>query len=107
MKHNFNYHNKKIELDVELCKEIFSQGRGLMFRKKSKPLLFVFKTKKRRAIHSFFCKEFYAIWLDGDKIVDEKLVKPWIVSIKPKEKFDRLLEIPTNTETFKYLQNLF
>lgn len=103
----FIKNKKEIKTEAEVCDNVFSQGRGLMFRKESKPLLFIFKNKKRRAIHSFFCKKFYAIWFDGDKIVDEKLVNPWISLIKPKEKFDKLLEIPTNTETFKYLRNLF
>jgi len=85
---------KKIELDVRVCDSVFSQARGLMFRRKSLSLLFVFKNVKKRAIHSFFCKPFYAIWFDGDKIIDEKLVFPWRFSVFPKKGFDKLLEIP-------------
>ena len=88
-------------IDVKVLKNIFSQARGLMFRSKSKSLLFVFHNKKRRAIHSFFCKPFIAIWLDGERIVEIKKVMPWKISIKPAEKFDRLLEIPSNDVTFK------
>ena len=93
-KMKFKLKNKEIELDVKVCSSVFSQTRGLMFRRKSLPLLFVFKNVKKRAIHSFFCKPFYAVWFDSDKIVDEKLVKHWKVNISPKKGFDRLLEIP-------------
>jgi hypothetical protein len=34
----------------EVCDNIFSQARGLMFRKKSKPLLFIFKNAKKRGL---------------------------------------------------------
>jgi len=88
-------------LDVGVCNNVLSQARGLMFKKESLPLLFVFKSKKRRAIHSFFCIPFIAIWFDGEKITEIKNVRPWMFSIKPKYKFDKLLEIPSNDVTFK------
>ena len=97
----FKYNGGEKRIEVKICNNIFSQGRGLMFKENSKPLLFVFKNKKRRAIHSFFCKPFIAIWFDGDRIVDEKVVRGWKFSIKPKEKFDKLLEIPECDVTFK------
>jgi len=100
MKINFKYKNKKFSMDAEICDNIFSQARGLMFKKNSKPLFFIFKSKKRRAIHSFFCVPFAAIWFDEDKIVDVKIIKKNIFSIKPKEKFDKLLEIPNNNFNF-------
>ena len=95
-KFKFKQKNRIMELDVGVCETSFSQARGLMFRKKNLPLLFVFKSVKKRSIHSFFCKPFYAIWFDGDKIVDEKFVKSWKFSVLPKEKFDILLEIPVD-----------
>lgn len=98
---SFKYQGNEKRVDVRVLKSIWSQARGLMFKEKSKPLLFVFKTKKKRAIHSFFCKPFIAIWFDGDGIVDVKKVKPWKFSIKPSEKFDKLLEIPKADVTFK------
>ena len=91
---NFNWKNKNINLDVCVCDSVFSQASGLMFRRHSLPMLFLFKCVKRRAIHSFFCKPFYAIWFQRDKIVDEKLVYPWKLSISPERSFDKLLEIP-------------
>jgi uncharacterized membrane protein (UPF0127 family) len=101
MKFRFTYKSKKINLEVEKCDNIFSQARGLMFRKKSKPLLFIFKNKKRRAIHSFFCMPFIAIWFDDEKIIGIKKVRPWKFSIKPRFRFNKLLELPSNDVTFK------
>ncbi len=100
MKFKFNYHKKEIELDVKECRGVFSQASGLMFRKKSKPLLFVFKKKKRRAIHSFFCKPFIAIWFDGDEVIDMRVVRNWEFLIKPRREFDKLLEIPSCNKNF-------
>jgi len=108
---NFEFKGKKFSLDVEECKTLFEKTKGLMFRKKSKPLLFYFNKETREPIHSFFCKPFFAIWFNKNKIVDAKFVKSWKVSVKPLEKFDRLLEIPSSDknflafstgETFKY-----
>jgi len=65
-----------------------------MFKKNSLPLLFVFKNLKIRGIHSFFCRPFIAIWFNEDEIVDVKVIRRWKPFIYPKEKFDKLLEIP-------------
>src|SRR4030042_1377702 len=88
-------------IEVEKCHSLFSQARGLMFKKKSESLLFIFKNKKRRAIHSFFCIPFIAIWFDEKKVIEIKRVKSWRFSIKPKHKFNKLLEIPSNDTLFK------
>jgi len=101
VKFKFKYKGKDFELDVEKCKNIFSKIKGLMFRKKSKPLLFYFRKSRKWRIHSFFCLPFFAIWFDGERVVDERFVKPWIFWIQPKEKFDKLLEIPSNVGVFK------
>ena len=53
-------------IEAKVCNNIFQQARGLMFKKNSKPLLFVFKNYKKRAIHSFFCKPFIAIWFNNN-----------------------------------------
>lgn len=110
----FEYKKKKVSLTVKECKTMFSRMHGLMFKKNSPPLLFDFKKSVNIPIHSFFCKPFIAIWLDGKKIVDKKYIKPWRFYIKPKKKFDKLIEIPVgsknfnlfstkNSERFKYL----
>lgn len=99
--YKFNYKGKKFNLDVLECKTIFQKTHGLMFRKKSKPLLFIFNRKTSEGIHSFFCLPFIAIWFDGDKIIDLKYVKPWRPYVKPIKKFDKLLEIPEGSREFK------
>ena len=102
MKFNFKYKGKDFEIDVEKCSNFISQIRGLMFRKKSKPLLFIFNKPVRIRIHSFFCKPFAGVWFMKNKIVDVKIVKPWIFSIRAKEKFDKLLEIPASDKSFSW-----
>lgn len=122
----FKYKEKKISIEVEECKNIFSRTLGLMFRRKSKPLLFIFKNKNRRAIHSFFCVPFIVIWFDGtknfskknsgasktksfegEKIIDIKYVRPWRMHIKPQKKFDKFLEIPVGNKEFKPFSDEF
>ena len=101
VKFKFNYRGKMKELDVEVCDSVFSQSLGLMFGFKKRPLLFVFNSKKRRAIHSFFCKPFVAVWFSGPRVVDVKVIRKWKLSIKPVEKFDKLLEIPSVSQEFR------
>jgi uncharacterized membrane protein (UPF0127 family) len=106
MNFKFNYKGKTFNIDVKECRSIFSKASGLMFRKKSKPLLFIFKKLNNQPIHSFFCVPFIAIWFNGNKIVYVKLVNLWKISEKPKVKFDKILEIPTNNHFFKVLKNM-
>ncbi|MDD5193023.1 MAG: DUF192 domain-containing protein [Candidatus Nanoarchaeia archaeon] len=103
---NFNYKGKNFNIDAEICDNYFSRARGIMFRKKSKPLLFLFDKLNRQAIHSFFCIPFIAIWFDEKKIIDIRYVKPWKISLKPKEKFNKLLEIPEGDVNFGLLKVL-
>jgi len=92
-----NYKNKKINLEVHICKWKFL---GLMFarREKAKALLFDFKRLRRISIHSwlvFF--DFVAVWLDDkNKIIEVRVVKPFSFSICPKKSFSKLVEIPVN-----------
>ena len=98
---SFKLHGKKIIIkDYDICSNIFSKMRGLMFRAVDykKPLLFVWKNKERVAIHSFFCRKFVAIWFSDLRIVDVKIVNPFKSCVIPFEKFNMLLEIP-----FSYL----
>ena len=92
----FNYKNNKIILDVKVCKNVFLKARGLMFKTKSKPLLFVYKKPVNQSIHSFFCRPFVAIWFNKREVVDFKFVDNWRIAIKPKNKFDELLEDTNN-----------
>ena len=81
-------------IEVEECKSVWSKARGLMFKKNSLPLLFVFNKPTQQSIHSFFCKSFLAIWLNKGKIIEARTVKPFCFSVKPKEKFTEIVEIP-------------
>lgn len=90
---------KKIKIkgemvEVEVCDTVLSKARGLMFRKKSRPLLFVFKKPGGRSIHSFFCQPFRAIWMMNGKIVEERVVRPFSLSVKPEKPFTHLVEMP-------------
>lgn len=100
VKFKFRLKGKERKINVRVLSSSFSQALGLMFGFNKRSLLFVFKNKKKRSIHSFFCKPFIAIWFDGEKIVDSKLVGPWRLSVKPDKKFDKLLEIPSGTREF-------
>lgn len=71
----------------------FGRFRGLMFRRRSKPLLFKFNKPNREPIHSFFCKPFYAVWMKDGKVVEEKLIKPFRFFVRPKKDFTELIEI--------------
>lgn len=103
---NFEYKEKRFNLDIEKCDNYFLRARGLMFRKKSKPLLFIFAKSTKQAIHSLFCIPFIAIWFNKKEIIDIKLVKPWRLSVFPNKKFDKLLEIPCNDINFNTLRLL-
>lgn len=77
------------------CNTIFSRFRGLMFRRKLKPLIFEFSKPVTLSIHSLFVfKSFRAIWLLNNEIVDDKIIKPFRFHIKPKKEFNVLIELP-------------
>lgn len=89
----------KIKNKTLHVKEVKGLGkvRGLMFRKNSKPLLFKFKKPTRQRIHSYFCKPFRAIWMRDGKIIEERKIKPFTLSIRPKEPYTELIEILDDT----------
>jgi len=84
---------KKKIIDV---KKVSPMSPGLLFRRKSPPLLFSLSKETSFSIFSIFCKPFKAIWLDENmcatQIVD---VKTWKWKIPGKGKY--LLEIPVTT----------
>jgi uncharacterized membrane protein (UPF0127 family) len=98
---------KKDSLDIEV-KRISAIGSfiGLMFKsKKTNNLLFQFSSNP--SIHSFFVFfPFLAIWLnDNDEVVDFSVVKPFTLSVKPKNKASKLIEVPRskkNSEIFRF-----
>ena len=89
-----NGRKKKIKANV--VKSLTGKFKGLMFKKISQPLLFVFNKEKKLSIHSLFCKPFRAIWLDENmkatKIIDDK---GWKLNLSGMGKY--LLEIPDVT----------
>lgn len=96
MKFSVNINGRKIEIaGVEICK---NKAIGLMFSsRKHSPLLFEFGSPGKWSIHSFFVPySFVAIWIKEKKVIDYKVVKPFTLSVAPKEEFDTLLEIPIN-----------
>ena len=84
---------KKKKIRAKVLKSIPAKAFGLMFQKKSPPLLFVCRRTQPILITSYFCNPFKAIFLDdkfhATKIVD---VKTWKLNIPGKGKY--LLEIP-------------
>lgn len=106
VKFDFKLKGKNFSIDVKECKNIFQKASGLMFRKKSKTLLFVFNKKTSASIHSFFCVDFIGVWFDGRKVIDVKYVKPWEFYVKPSGKFDKFLEIPFNDKNFNRINFL-
>ena len=87
---------KKKKIQVKICDTIFKKFLGLMFRKNSPPLLFVFNREKKLSIHSLFCKPFIAIWLDDKMHATQVLeINNWRTDIVGKGKY--LLEILRTT----------
>lgn len=100
---NFQLKEKEQKIKVKECKTLYSKFKGLMFKKDSLPLLFIFKKPVKISIHSFFCKPFIAIWFLQDKIIEIKSIKSNKPSIKPRKEFDKLLEIPSNSDEYSTL----
>jgi|TARA_B100001971_G_C17987399_1_gene430565 uncharacterized membrane protein (UPF0127 family) len=92
----YSINGKKYSIEAEIVNTPWGKFKGLMLKKDSPPLLFIFNKEKNLSIHSFFCKPFKAIWLDKNmgstKIIDSK---SWKIGYKGKGKF--ILEIPTTT----------
>lgn len=89
----YNKNNQKKTIQVQICKSLWSKASGLMFKKNSPPLLFVFNKEKDLSIHSFFCKPFQAVWIDKNKKVTKTLeIKTGGFNFSGNGKY--LLEIP-------------
>lgn len=101
----FRLKNKTFKVETAICDTILKKAIGLMFRKKSKSLLFLFHRPTREPIHSYFCGLFIAIWFDSsDKVIDARLVYPWKSYVRPSKKFVKLLEIPSNDPQFEKIR---
>lgn len=98
-KFTFLVGKKKVSIKVKECKSIWSKFSGLMFRTKSKPLLFVFGKEKKLSIHSFFCKSFIAIWIDENlKAKKSVAVNQWKTNFSGFGQY--LLEVPKSDENY-------
>jgi len=94
----FTYYKngKPVKINVKPCSAMTSKFLGLMFRKKSPPLLFIFEKEKKLSIHSFFCRPFTAIWLDENKkVLKTEKITGWRFDILGQGKY--LLEIPASS----------
>src|SRR3989338_10343536 len=90
----------KLEINLKICKDIFSQSIGLMFSKKqSMALIFKFDREKIVPLHMLFV--FYKIdvlFLDEKKIVVDLKENFMPFSFyTPKEKAMYVVEIPSNS----------
>jgi uncharacterized membrane protein (UPF0127 family) len=91
-KFEYSENKKKKQIKVKVCNSVFSKFRGLMFKKKSPALLFIFNKQKNISIHSLFCRPFRAVWLDKNKKVVKSInINDWKPYISGKGKY--LVEI--------------
>ncbi|MFZ5955459.1 MAG: hypothetical protein ACOYT4_03460 [Nanoarchaeota archaeon] len=100
MEFEFFIDGKRKKLNAEACQSIWSKFRGLMFKKKSGPLLFIFNKDKEILIHSFFCSPFTAIWIGSDnKATKIQDINSWNICFSGFGKY--LLEIPRENSKSK------
>ncbi|MFA4982692.1 MAG: DUF192 domain-containing protein [Candidatus Micrarchaeia archaeon] len=88
---------KSVRIPLEIADNELSRTRGLMFRRKVVPILFVFSQEGIYPIHSFFVPGLFdAIYLSGDGKVAEAFfrIPPGKPLICPKRRAKFLLELP-------------
>jgi uncharacterized membrane protein (UPF0127 family) len=94
-----NFGKRKISFEAQPVSE-FGKFSGLMFSRKEKANILLFKFSKpvRLAIHSFFVFfPFIAIWRDHEgKIIEIKKIRPFSPHVCPSKKFSSFVEIPIN-----------
>lgn len=108
MKFNLKYKGKKLKIKAKPCRDIFSQGIGLMFKsyQGSEILAFILKEPKELSITTYFC--FFPIlilFIKNKKVISSKVAEPFILTIKPKGKADTIIEIPLNKKEYQRLKN--
>jgi uncharacterized membrane protein (UPF0127 family) len=102
LKHN----NKKFPLIVKDC-NLLEKVLGLMFFKQKALLLFNFKKPKKFKIHSFFCAPFLAVYTDEKNDIQEIIkITSWKPLILPRNKFNKLIEIPLIPKYSKLTKHL-
>lgn len=88
---------KSVLLQFEIADNDISRMRGLMFRKKTVPILFIFDSPGILPIHSHFCPgEFDAVYVSQEgKVVEMfRKIPPGLDRIMPKKAASYLLELP-------------
>lgn len=102
------FHNgKKISVSVRKA-GFFRKGLGLTFRTKNTDnLLFDFNRSVtwQGTLTSFFVFfPFLTLWVDEkNRVIDSKIIRPFVFSIKQKKKFYRIVEIPINDKNFSII----
>lgn len=102
------YKKKKLNITAKSVRG-FGKVFGLMFRtKNAQNLIFDFPKKTRMAIHSSFVFfPFLALWLDDkNRIIEKRIVRPFTLHIKPKKRYQKLLELPFNDKNKRILKIL-
>ena len=88
---------KSAKIPMEVADNDFSRMRGLMFRKKVIPMLFIFDSENIYPIHSKFVPaKFDAIWLspNGTAVDVIRRIPPNRAIIRPAQRALYLLELP-------------
>lgn len=88
---------KSAEIELEVADTDFARMRGLMFRKKVVPILFIFGYSGTFPIHSHFCPgEFDAVYVSQQGAVTEifRKIPPGLDRIAPAKAASFLLELP-------------
>ena len=88
---------KSVKILLEIADNELSRMRGLMFREKIVPILFVFGFEGKFPIHSHFVvAEFDAVYLSSGGAVNEifRKIPPNTTLVSPKKASSYLLELP-------------
>lgn len=87
------------KISLEIANDSFSQMRGLMFRDRIVPMLFIFGSSGIFPIHSHFVKaEFDAVYVGKEGVVNEvyRKIPPDTPLVQPKKNSSYLLELPVD-----------
>lgn len=111
MKTYVSHKGKRISIDV-LKTGFIRKGLGLTFRtKNTKNLLFDFNrpvTWQGNLTSFFVFFPFLTLWLDNkNKVLDFKVVRPFVFSINQKKKFYKIIEVPLNRANFTLVKKFF
>lgn len=110
MKFTFFFRKKKICVDLKKTNFV-TKGLGLTFRtKNTKNLLFEFRklvTWEGNLTSVFVFFPFLTLWLDEkNRVIDFRIVKPFILTINQKNKFKRIIEMPLNDKNRKIIEKI-